>query len=240
MPAAAHDGAAGGEVGAGDDLEQVGEVDVGVVDDGGDGVADLAEVVRGEAGGHAHGDAEAAVDQQIGEFAGQDAGLVAGGVVVVLPIDGVELEVFEHVRGGGRHAGFGVAHRGGGVGIDAAEVALGVHEGVAHLPGLGHADEGGVDRLVAVGVVVAGGVADDFRALAVLGPGAEVQVVHRHEDAAQRRLEPVAHVGQGAGRRWSTWRRSGSCPPARARWPGPARGRRPRGRRPRGSGRVRR
>jgi hypothetical protein len=50
-----------------------------------------------------------------------------------------------------------------------------------------------------VRVVAADHGADHLRALPVLGVGAEV-LVHRHgvEDAALHRLEPVAHVGQGA------------------------------------------
>ena len=47
-------------------------------------------------------------------------------------------------------------------------------------------------------VVVAHHVADDLRALAVLGVGGEVLLPHRVEDAALHRLQPVADVGQRA------------------------------------------
>ena len=87
--------------------------------------------------------------------------------------------------GGGRQAG------------DGAEVALRVDEAMAHGPVLGHADERRVDRLVAVRVVALHRLADDAGALAGRGGRAEAEVVHRHEDAALRRLEAVAHVGQG-------------------------------------------
>ena len=49
-------------------------------------------------------------------------------------------------------------------------------------------------------MVVAHHVADDLRALAVLGVGGQVLLPHRVEDAALHRLEAVAHVGQRARR----------------------------------------
>ena len=59
--AAAHDDAAGREVGTLDVLHQFVRGDLRVVDIGADGVADLAQVVRGHVRGHADGDAGGAV-----------------------------------------------------------------------------------------------------------------------------------------------------------------------------------
>ena len=70
--------------------------------------------------------------------------------------------------------------------------------GIAQRERLGHADQRLVERRVAVRVVAAHHVADDLGALAVLGVGGEVLLPHREQDAALHRLEPVAHVGQGA------------------------------------------
>ncbi len=61
----------------------------------------------------------------------------------------------------GGHAGFGVAHGGGGVAVNGAEVALAIDQRVAHGEVLGHADHGVVDGLVAVGMVFAQHFADD-------------------------------------------------------------------------------
>jgi hypothetical protein len=56
-----------------------------------------------------------------------------------------------------------------------------------------------VDCGVAVRVVLAHHVADDRRALSVLGVGAQMEVVlHRVQDAALHRLQTIAHVGQRA------------------------------------------
>jgi hypothetical protein len=52
-------------------------------------------------------------------------------------------------------------YRGGVVSVDRSEVALAVHQHVAHREVLRHAHDGVVDRLVAVRVVLADHVADD-------------------------------------------------------------------------------
>ena len=63
----AHDDRSRGEVGARHDLHELVNRDVRVIDEGTGGLNGLAEVVRRDVGGHAHGDARGAVDQQVGE-----------------------------------------------------------------------------------------------------------------------------------------------------------------------------
>ena len=63
----AHDPAAGGQVGARDELHEVVEGGVRVGDQVPGGGDDLHEVVRRHVGGHADGDAGGAVDQQVRE-----------------------------------------------------------------------------------------------------------------------------------------------------------------------------
>ena len=88
-------------------------VDLGVVDQGDDGVADLAEVVRRDARRHADGDPARAVDQQVGELARQDPRLLVLLVVVRLEVDGVEVDVLEHLGGDRAELRLGVPHGGG-------------------------------------------------------------------------------------------------------------------------------
>ncbi len=154
--------------------------------------------MRGDVGGHAHRDARAAVAQQVGEPAREDGGLGARLVVVLNEIDRILVDIGQHLRPEDRHPRLRVPHGGRGVAVHGAEVAVPVHERVAHVPVLRQARQRRVDDLLAVGVVVAGGVAGDLGALAVLRPGGEVEVVHRVEDAALGRLQPVAHVRQRA------------------------------------------
>ena len=123
LPAA--DDAAGREVRAGNDLHQLERcVTSGSSMSADEAVADLAQVVRRNVGGHADGDAVGAVDEQVGELARQDERLAVLAVVVVDEIDGVAVEVGEHLGGDGREAGLGVPVGGGRQAGDGAEVAL--------------------------------------------------------------------------------------------------------------------
>ena len=79
---APEDHAAGGEVGAFDVLHQPVDVEVGVLDVGDRGADHLAEVVRGDVRGHPHGDARAAVDEQVREARGKDDRFLLFAVVV--------------------------------------------------------------------------------------------------------------------------------------------------------------
>ena len=147
---------------------------------------------------HADGDALRAVDDEVREAAGQNGGLGGGLVVVGHEVDGVGVDVGEHLAGDTRHAGFGVTHGGGRVAVDGAEVALAIDEDVAEAEGLGETDEGVVDGRVAVRVEVAHHVADHLRRLGVLLVELKAHLLHAVEDAAMHGLESVAGVGQGA------------------------------------------
>ena len=199
---AAEDEAAGGEVGTLDVLEDELEVGAGFGlvfrEEGDGGVDDLGEIVRRDVGRHADGDAGAAVDDEVGDARGEDGGLEGGLVVVGDEVDGVGVDVGEHLAGDAGEAGLGVTHGGGWVAVDGAEVALAVDEGVAEREGLGEADHGVVDGGVAVGMVVAHDVADDLGGLGVLLVELEAHLLHAVEDAAVDGLEAVADVGQGA------------------------------------------
>ena len=137
------------------------------------------------------------VDQQVGELAGQDPRLLVLLVVVGLEVDGVEVDVLEHLGRDRAQLGLGVPHRRRGQAVDAAEVPLAGDQQVPHVPPLGHAGQGGIDRVVAVRVITLHRLADDAGALAGGCPRAQPEVAHRHQDPPLRRLEPVADVGQG-------------------------------------------
>ena len=137
-----------------------------------------------------------AVDQQVREAGRQDQRLLRRFVVVGAEVDGVGVDVAQQL---GREAGqarLGVPHRRRRVVVDRAEVALAVDEHVAQRELLRHPHQRVVDRRVAVGVVLAHHLADDEGALAVGAGRLQADVVHRVEDAAMDRLEPVAGVRQ--------------------------------------------
>jgi hypothetical protein len=78
------------------------------------------------------------------------------------------------------------------------EIALALDEPLAHRPRLRHVDERRINHRFAVRMVIAAGVAADFRALVRLASGEQRQLVHRVKDAALRRFQAVAHIGQRA------------------------------------------
>ena len=184
-------------VGKSGPLTYFGQGGVGVLQHADGGVDDLPQIVGGDVGGHAHGDARRAVHQQVGEAAGQDPGLLPGLVEVGVPVHGVLLDVPEHLLGDLGEAGLGVTVGGRGIAVHGAEVAVALHQHVPHGEVLGQADQGVVDRLVAVGMVPAQHVAHaGGRLLEGLVVG-QVVLVHGVQDAAVDRLQAVPHVGQG-------------------------------------------
>jgi hypothetical protein len=196
--AVAEDHAAGREVRALHVLQQPVGIDVGIVDVG-DGRRDrLAEVVRRDVRGHADGDAARPVDEQVREARRQDRRLRKRAVVVRDEVDGVGVEVAQHLPRERGHARLGVAHGRGGIVVDRAEVALPVDERGAHREVLREADQRVVDRRVAVRVVLAHHVADDAGALRVGPVRLQPRLVHRVQDAAVDRLQSIADVGQRA------------------------------------------
>ena len=194
----AEDGAAGREVGAGDDLAQVVDRQIGVVDQRADGAGDLVEVVRRDVRGHADRDARRPVDEEVRQLRGEHRRLAEAAVVVVDEVDGLLLDVGQHLVGDRRHPRLGVAHGGRRVAVHGAEVALAVDQRVAQAEVLGHAHQRLVQRQVAVGVVLRHRLADDAGALPIGGVGAQPHLVHRVQDPPMHRLQAVAHVRQRA------------------------------------------
>ena len=197
-PGLAEDDAAGREVRSRDQLEQALEAEVRVLDQRDAGVDHLAEVVRRDVGRHADRDAAGAVDQEVRELRRQHRRLLVRFVVVRPEVDGVLVDVGEQRVGGEREARLGVAHRRRRIAVHRAEVALAVDQRQAHREVLRHAHQRVVDRVAAVGMVLAHHVADDAGALARRLAVVVAALLHRVEDAAVDRLQAVAHVRQRA------------------------------------------
>ena len=197
--AAAHDDAAGGEVGPGDVLHEVGERGLGVLEHADAGVYDLGEVVRRDIRRHADGDAARAVDEQVGEASRKHAGLAAALVEVGVPVDRVLLYVAQHLVGDAGHPRLRVSVGRGGVAVDGAEVAVAVHERVAHGEVLREAHERVVYRGVAMRMIAAQHVADAGRRFLEGLVRGQAVLVHGVEYAPVHGLEPVPHIRQRAG-----------------------------------------
>ena len=179
----AHDDAPGGEVRPLDVLHELVQGGVGVVDEGAHPVDDLPHVVGRDVGGHAHGDARGAVDQDVGEVGGQHRGLFQTVVVVGGEVHRVLVDVVQHGHRELVHLGLCVPVGGRGVAVDRAEVAVAVHQHVAHGEILGQAHQGVVHRGVAVGMVPAQHGAYGVGALAVGLLRPQGVLIHGVQDA---------------------------------------------------------
>ena len=193
-----HDHAAGGEVGAGDALHQVGGGGLGALEQDQAGVDQLHRVVGGDGGGHAHRDPAGAVGQQVGEGGREHHRLAVLPVIGGAEVHRVLVEPFQQEAGRGGELALGVAHGRGVIAVDVAEVALAVDQRIALGEVLGQAHQRLIDRLVAVGVEAADDVADHARAFLSGRAGLQPHLAHGVEQAPVHGLQPVADVGQGA------------------------------------------
>ena len=91
--------ATGWKVGAFHKLHQVFGSCLGIVDQVQCGVDDLAQIVWGDARGHSHRNALAAIDQQVGESCRQHNGFFGGAVVGGNEINRVFVNVSQQLHG---------------------------------------------------------------------------------------------------------------------------------------------
>ena len=172
------------EIGTFDVRHQPVKRDIRVVDLRADAVDQLAQIVRRYVRRHADRDARATVDEQVWKRGGKHRRFHESFVVARDKIHGILVHVDHQCRAEPSQPRLGVSHGCGRVAFNGTEVALPIDEHLTHRPRLRHVDEGGVDRLVAMRVVVAHRVADDLGALDVLAIRHDGEVVHRYQDAA--------------------------------------------------------
>jgi hypothetical protein len=110
------------------DLHELGERELGVLDQRDARRDDFSQVVRRYVGGHAHRDARRAVHQKIRHACRQHRGLSLRLVVVRVEVDGFLVDVREQLARQTRHAHLRVAHRRRRVTVDRAEIALTVDQ----------------------------------------------------------------------------------------------------------------
>ena len=94
QPLPAHDHAAGGKIGPGDDFHQFVDRHVRVIEHRATRIDHFAKIVRRDIGRHADGDTARAVDQEVRELAGRTFGSRRF-VIVRLEIDRVLLDIVE-------------------------------------------------------------------------------------------------------------------------------------------------
>ena len=140
----------------------------------------------------------APLTRRLGKRAGMHHRLAFGIIVIGLKVDGILVEILDQRPRHALEPHLGVAHRRRRIAIDRTEVPLPVDQRQAHGKILRHAHQCVVHRLIAVRMIFADHVADHARGLAIRFVPLVAVLVHREEDAAMHRLEPVARIGQCA------------------------------------------
>ncbi len=196
---AADDGAAGRKIRRRHELHQLFDRDHAVVEIGAAGIDHFAQIVRRDVGRHADRDALGAVDEQVREAGRQDLGLALGLVIIGLELDGVLVEVVEQSVGDPGEARLGVPVGRRRVPVHRAEIALAVDQWQAHRKILRQPHHRVVDRQIAVRMVFAHDIADDAGRFAVAAVPQIAVDLHRIEDAAVHRLQPVPDIGKRPG-----------------------------------------
>ena len=165
---AAVDVAAGREIGTLDDLSELASTSSsGLSISRDDRRDDFTEVVRRNVRRHSDRDSRRAVDEKIRNRRRKNLRLLKPVVEVRREVDGVLVDVREHLHRDAREARFGVSVGRRRIAVDRAEVSLAIDERIAQREVLHHAHERVVDRLIAVRMVLAEHVADDRRRLLV-------------------------------------------------------------------------
>ncbi len=193
-----HHDAAGREIGAGHMRQQFGGGRIRMDDQVHGGGANLRGVVRRNGCRHTHGDARGAVRQQIGKAARQHDGFMLLPIVRGTQIDRVLIDAGEQSLRNGGQARFGVAHGGGIIAVDIAEIPLAFDQRIPRRELLRQAHQRLVNRHIAMRVELADHVAHHTRALLEAGRRIEPEQVHRVDQAPVHRLQSVAHIGQRA------------------------------------------
>ena len=188
-----------GEIRAWNQLQQFVVAEIGLADQSDQTIHDFAQVVRGNAGGHSHRDPGAAVEQQERELGRQHRGLLLGTVEVGSEVDGVIADLFKQgLMSDGCQPRFGVSHGGRGVVVHRSEVSMTIQQWMAARKGLNQANKSVVNRLVAMGVILAEHVSDDSGTFPVRTVRSEAEFLHRVEDAPLNRLQSVAGIRQSS------------------------------------------
>ena len=123
--------------------------------------AKFSYVMRWNIGGHANRDTGRSVGKKIRESTRKNDRFLVFFVIGRAEVDSVFGNALKQQRCHFSHTRFGITHRGGVIAIDIAEIALSVHERIAHCKILSKTHQRIIDRSIAVRVELAHHVADN-------------------------------------------------------------------------------
>ena len=86
------------------------------------------QVVRRDIGRHANGDTGRAIQQQVGQARWENRGFLKRAIEIVDEINGVHVDICQHLFCHASQAGLGITHRCRGIPIDRAKVTLAIYQ----------------------------------------------------------------------------------------------------------------
>ena len=195
-PSGAIDQGGRGEIRRGHMRHQALDRNLRVVDERHTGIHDFGQVMRRDIGRHPHGDTRRTIHQEVRDLGRQYGRLGLGLVIVGDEVDGVLVDVRQHLVCNAGHADLGVTHGSGRVAIHRSEVALPVNQHVAHGERLRHAHDRVVHGGVAMRVVFTNHITDDTRRLLIRLVVIVAEFAHGVEDASMYGLEAISYIRQ--------------------------------------------
>ena len=162
-----------------------------------EGVDDLREIVRRDVRRETDGDPGGAVDEQVRKFGRQNLRHGQAFVVIGDEVDGILIDIRQHLPRQFCHADFGVPHGGRRIAVDRAEVSLPVDERIAHAEILGQPDQRVIGGLIAVGMELTDDVADDAGRFLVGLVVSRSRVIEGVENTPVDGFQAVLDVGDG-------------------------------------------
>ena len=198
----ADDLATTGKVRAGNECKQLVIRQLWCLDQGDTGIGHLTQVVAGNFGGQAHGNAAGPIEQRKRQSSGQLAWLLGRAIVIGCEIDRAFVNFVKQQAGNPGQPRFRVTHGRSTVTIAAAKVTLPVNQGITLGKVLRHAHQCVVGGTVAVWVVTAQHITHHSGALDRLGTHiavdpaeAQAHAAHGVQNAPLHGFLAVAHIG---------------------------------------------
>ncbi len=119
------------KIGALDELKQIFGGRLGSIKQICERVANFTQIMRRNVSGHAHGNPQGTVQEQLRQGRWQNRRFLARAVVIVNEINRVFINIFQNRFPHPRQTRLGVAHRRGRIPVNTAKIALALHQRVA-------------------------------------------------------------------------------------------------------------
>ena len=158
------------------------------------GVNHLTQIMRRHIGCHPDGNSCCPVDQQIGNPRREHHRFLFRLIEVRNEINGVFVDIRQHLHGDSGQSGFRVTHRGRRVPVDRTEIAVSVHQRIMKRPVLRHIDQRAVNRRISVRMILTHRIADNTGALPVRLVRSVIELNHGPQHAALHRLQAVPDI----------------------------------------------